>query len=81
MNQCAARFNNIVHCEDEYIEEAGLCMKHMVLFEIWIDEYEGYRVYRTKYPRRWKRSIFHKWLNEIGSKKANDIYQKSCKSP
>lgn len=78
MSKCAARSNHIVPCGGEIVEEAGLCMKHMVLFEIWIDEFEGHRVYRTEYPRGWKRSIFHKWLNEIGSENANKIYQKAC---
>jgi len=79
--ECVARFNKIVLCEGEYIKEAGLCEKHMVLFEIWIDEHEGYRVYQTEYPRNWKRSIFHKWLNELGKLKAQKIYERACIKP
>lgn len=78
MNNCVARYNKVVLCEGEYVKEAGLCSKHMVLFEIWVDEYEGHRVYRTDYPKNWKRSIFHKWLNGIGNKIAQRIYENAC---
>ncbi len=81
INQCAAYFNEVVNCEGQFVAEAGLCSKHMVLFEIWVDEHGGHRVYRTAYPRRWKRSIFHKWLNGIGDEIANSIYQRACKKP
>ena len=79
--ECVARFNKIVLCEGGYVKEAGLCEKHMVLFEIWIDEHEGHRVYQTEYPRNWKRSIFHKWLNKIGETNAQKIYQRACCKP
>jgi len=81
MSECVARFNKVVTCQGRFVKEAGLCSKHMVLYEIWIDEHEGYRVYRTEYPRNWKRSIFHKWLNEIGAEAANKIYEKACVEP
>ena len=81
MNRCIAHSNKTVPCEDQFIPEAGLCMKHMVLFEIWIDEHEGHRVYDTDYPKNWKRSIFHRWLDKIGNTTANKIYQNSQKSP
>lgn len=81
MTECIASNNRIVMCEGEYVKEAGLCNKHMVLFEIWIDEHNGYWVYRTEYPLRWKRSIFHKWLNELGAVNASKIYERACVAP
>ncbi len=81
MKECVASTNRIVLCEGEYIKEAGLCSKHMVLYDTWIDEHEGFRVYRTDYPRRWKRSIFHKWLNKIGADTASKIYERACIAP
>lgn len=81
MSECVASSNRIVTCEGEYVKEAGLCSKHMVLYEIWVDEFGGHRVYRTEYPRRWKRSIFHKWLNELGAVNASKIYERACTVP
>ena len=78
---CVARFNKTVLCKGTHIKEAGLCERHMVLFEIWIDEHEGYRVYQTEYPRNWKRSIFHKWLNKLGELNAQKIYERACSKP
>jgi len=73
--QCSARNNEIVKCEGEYIPSEGCCLKHAILFDVWICEYEGYRVYQTDYPLNWKRSKFHKWLNLIGEETATKIYK------
>jgi len=70
---CAARFNKIVKCEGEFIASEGCCLKHAVLFDVWICDFQGYRVYRTDYPLAWKRSKFHHWLNLLGEEKAQVI--------
>lgn len=71
--KCAARYNRIIGCAGEFIPGEGCCIKHAILFDIWICEHEGYRIYRTDYPRNWKRSKFHKWLNQLGEKNAQKI--------
>lgn len=70
---CALKNNKVVPCAGEFVLSEGLCLKHAVLFDVWICEHEGFRVYQSDYPRRWKRSKVHKWLNEIGNEKANKI--------
>lgn len=62
---CAARSNRTVACDGEFIACEGLCLRHAVLFDFWIAEGDGCRVYRSPYPRRWKRSKFHRWLNTL----------------
>lgn len=64
-NQCTARHNKTIPCDGQFIQSEGCCLRHAVLFDIWICEFQGYRVYRTSYPRNWKRSKFHHWLNTI----------------
>lgn len=73
--QCSARNNKIVTCDGEYIPSEGCCLKHAILFDVWICECEGRRVYQTDYPLGWKRSKFHKWLNIIGEEVATKIYK------
>ena len=73
MSKCNGRFNKNIQCEGEYIESEGCCLKHAVLFDFWIGEKEGFRVYQTNYPLNWKRSKFHKWLNSITEEKAEKI--------
>lgn len=73
MNHCNAKFNRTVPCEGEYISSEGCCLKHAVLFDVWIAEFEGFRVYETDYPQGWKRSKFHQWLDKIGNKVACEI--------
>lgn len=65
MNRCGVKSNKVVTCEGEYMPSQGCCLRHAVLFDIWIAEFGGHRVYGTDYPRRWKRSKFHKWLNSL----------------
>ncbi len=63
--QCSVRHNKTIPCKGEYVPSEGCCLRHAVLFDIWIADFEGFRVYRTDYPRNWKRSKFHKWLNGL----------------
>lgn len=75
MFRCSAKNNKVVPCAGKYIPSEGCCLKHAVLFDVWICEFEGYRVYRTDHPIDWKRSKFHKWLNKIGNKNAIKIFK------
>jgi len=70
MNKCSAKNNLNVLCDGEYIESEGCCLKHSILFDYWIAECDGFKVYNTSYPYNWKRSKFHKWLNTL---KINDV--------
>lgn len=71
--KCAARFNKTIGCKGEYIPSQGACVRHAVLFDFWIDNCGGHRVYlfEAKEPTdpetldRWKRSKFHRWLNTL----------------
>lgn len=71
--KCAARFNKTIGCDGEYVLSQGACVRHAVLFDFWIDNYDGYRVYlyEPKGPAdpdkidRWKRSKFHRWLDML----------------
>lgn len=62
-NLCNARFNKTVPCNGEFIKSEGCCLRHAVLFDVWICDEDGFRVYKTEYPLNWKRSKFHQWLN------------------
>lgn len=72
---CNARTNMTIPCEGEYMKSQGLCLRHACLFDIWIAEHGGWRVYRYKGNpvgennppalRAWKRSKFHEWLNTL----------------
>lgn len=68
-DKCAVRSNKVIKCDGPFISSEGCCEKHAMLFDIWIAEFEGYRVYRTEFPRNWKRSKFHKWLNILTEEK------------
>lgn len=71
--ECAAQSNEVVGCKGRFVPSEGCCLKHAVLFDVWVCEHEGYRVYRTDYPRNWKRSKFHQWLNDLGEANAQLI--------
>lgn len=73
---CAMRYNHSVPCAGDFIPSEGACLKHALLFDVWICEHEGYRVYRTGYPISWKRSKFHRWLDKIGDKNAMLIFNR-----
>jgi len=55
------------------MESQGCCLRHAILFDYWIAEHDGYRVYDTKYSLNWKRSKFHKWLNTLKIKDVENI--------
>lgn len=69
---CNAHKNPVIPCEGYYVPSEGLCFRHAYLFDIWICEHGGHRVYAYKgVPsqvrnspslRAWKRSKFHDWL-------------------
>lgn len=71
--RCTLKNNRVVPCAGEFIPSEGLCLKHAVLFDFWICDCKGHRVYRTDYPLNWKRSKVHQWLNNIGNENANKI--------
>ncbi len=72
---CRARDNQTIPCSGEHVESEGLCLRHACLFDIWIAEHNGHRVYGFKGStvgeenpeklRRWKRAQFHKWLDNL----------------
>lgn len=71
--RCTLKHNRNVPCAGRYILSEGLCLKHAILFDVWICEYDGYRIYRTDYPLNWKRSKVHQWLNKLGNQNAQKI--------
>lgn len=71
--QCAVRNNRVVRCEGEFMPSEGCCFKHAMLFDVWLCDYFGHRVYLTGYPHNWKRSKFHQWLNQLGEENAQKI--------
>jgi len=80
-SQCRARSNRTIPCDGEFVPSEGLCLRHACLFDIWIAEHGGHRVYGFKGEhdietptvgeknpeklRRWKRAQFHKWLDGL----------------
>ena len=68
-------------CDGEWIASEGLCLRHAVLFDVWIAECGGHRVYGysrggevaeptvgSKNPadlRAWKRRKFLAWLDTL----------------
>ena len=52
---CNARFNKVIPCDGDYVASEGCCLRHAVLFDIWICEHDGFRVYKSKYSKKWKR--------------------------
>lgn len=71
--KCNAHNNQTIPCEGKYMPSEGCCLRHAVLFDFWISEQGGFQVYNTDYPRRWKRSKFHQWLNTLSLKQAKGI--------
>ena len=65
MTACAVRSNRVIACKGEFVPSEGCCLRHAVLFDYWIAEVGGFRVYASPWPRRWKRSKFHQWLNTL----------------
>lgn len=72
---CRVRGNKTIPCDGEYVPSEGACFRHACLFDIWIADYRGHRVYDFKGStigeenpeklRRWKRAQFHKWLDTL----------------
>lgn len=76
MNEpCRAAGRKTIGCAGEVVASEGLCFRHAALFDIWICEYDGNRVYSFKGEtrgeddepklRRWKRAQFHAWLDGV----------------
>lgn len=90
-NQCNARFNRTIPCNGPYIESEGCCERHAMLFDIWIAEFNGWKVYAfkggqdienptqgSKNPeqlKNWKRRQFHKWLDTLTLDKVNQLLE------
>lgn len=70
---CAAASNRTVPCQGEFIASEGLCLRHAVLFDYWIADCDGFRVYASPWPKRWKRSKFHQWLNSLTAEQVEAI--------
>lgn len=75
MSQCRAGSNKTIPCAGRFVPSEGLCLRHACLFDIWIAEHDGHRVYGFKGStvgeenppalRRWKRAQFHAWLDKL----------------
>lgn len=73
--KCRTATNKTIPCQGDLMPSEGLCLRHACLFDIWIADHEGHRVYGFKGStigeqnpeglRRWKRARFHKWLNSL----------------
>ena len=88
MEECRLKQCKTVKCDGEYIPSERLCLRHAVLFDVWIAN-GGFRVYKfnpepeVEYPtigdnnsdklRRWKRAQFHKWLDTLTDDDVIDI--------
>ena len=76
--QCNARYNESVPCEDEYIPSEGMCLTHACLFDYWLSDVNGHRVYEFKKEHssdsldKWRRRQFYKWLDTLN---AGDVKQ------
>lgn len=73
MGTCNARHNRTIPCDGDYVPSEGCCLRHSVLFDYWIADCDGARVYETNYPRNWKRSKFHAWLDTLTVERAEQI--------
>jgi hypothetical protein len=58
-------------------------LRHACLFDIWIAEHDGYKVYRYENSGanqdellRWKRAQFHKWLDTLTVEKVEKMLNK-----
>lgn len=71
MTHCNVAANRTIPCDGDYMKSEGCCLRHAVLFDYWIAEHSGFRVYNfrregeTPQIRRWKRAKFHTWLNTL----------------
>lgn len=75
LGDCRARSNKTIPCDGDFQLSQGLCLRHACLFDIWIAEHDGHRVYSFKGStraeedheqlRRWKRAKFHAWLDTL----------------
>lgn len=45
MSECPLRHRKTISCDGEFIPSEVLCLRHAMLFDIWIAEYDGHRVY------------------------------------
>lgn len=87
-NECNARFNNVIPCKGNYIEAEGCCERHAMLFDVWICEHKGHKVYGFKGStdgrkdeeslRRWKRAQFHRWLNKLTVERVDAMLMKKA---
>ena len=82
IDKCNVRFNKNIPCNGRYVESEGCCLRHACLFDVWIAEYDGWKVYNYKNPdadqkrlRGWKRAQFHKWLNSLTLKRAKELIE------
>ena len=64
-NLCNVKSNKTIPCDGEYVSSEGCCLRHAVLFDIWICEHDGFTIYRSKRSKKWKRMQFHKWLDTL----------------
>ena len=93
-NACAARNNGTVSCDGEFMPSEGLCLRHAVLFDVWIAN-GGHRVYSFNPPetplaaptigarnpvrlRRWKRAQFHRWLDSLSLTDVEQIMEEGA---
>lgn len=70
-----ARERRAVGCDGPFVPSEGLCLRHAVLFDFWIAERQGFRVYASHYPLAWKRNKLRQWLNGLTLEQAEAIEQ------
>lgn len=72
---CRAASNRTIPCAGRLVKSEDCCLRHACLFDIWICEHGGNKVYGFKGStraeddeptlRRWKRAQFHAWLDTL----------------
>lgn len=83
--ECAV-CSQTIPCAGEIIESEGCCLRHACLFDIWICEYEGNKVYDfnpanadSERLRQWKRVQFQKWLDTLTLEEVNEMLEEDMK--
>lgn len=45
VKECNAKLNPTIPCDGIFIASQGLCLRHACLFDIWLAEHNGWKVY------------------------------------
>ena len=63
--ECALQGKTALPCKGEFIPSQHACLRHACLFDYWICEKRGYRIYNKSEPLAWKRAQFVAWLDQL----------------